>query len=1478
MFFQHGAAMKRFTFKGVLDNFRQSVSQPTKSEQPELIETLKTEHCQLARTARHGFPHQPTALAYDPIQRLVAIGTKSGAIRILGRPGVSVQVRHDPVPDPSAAGSGTRGGDVTGAAAASVSVGASGVTEVPGGGPGRGSNAGLASGCAGINQHPGVCATGPTRDSNTSASVGGGGGGSSSVLGAAGATGGHIAAGSSIPAGQSGNIPSNHASGGGHHPPHGGFSTTGPAVIQLQFLINEGALVSATSDDSLHLWNIRQKRPDIVHTLKFQRERITCFHLPFQSKWLYVGTERGNVHIVNIESFSLSGYVINWNKAIELSCKTHPGPVIHLSDCPTDPSKLLMGFESGLVVLWDLRTKVADARFLANEPLRSVSWLSDGKQLISAHTDGSLHTWNVRAGPRPAPVSVTYPHAKGGREGKPECKAIQKVEWKSSSSGDPFVIFSGGLPIDRPGRSSSITVIHGRNTTVLEMEHNVVDFVALCDTPWTSAEEQDPHAIIVLLQNDLVIIDLLSPGFPCFENPYPMDIHESAVTCCLYIADCPGDLIPALYSVGAQGHSGFSKREWPINGGQWGSLAPSYAEMIVTGHVDGTVKFWDTSSLSLQVLYRLKTSKVFEKSRTKTLRPDGELATAVLVGSQPGKQHLAIKQLAMCPENRLLAIAGASGHVILFKFRRQEVSQETIVLGVPLFFENAEEPQGSPSFGPGAANLEFCLRKEQPNPLSVRGGVYRRPPGFQVDLVCLSSWMDGEAPGSITALSVNSAYGLMAYGNDGGLVLVDIIQKSVLLSMASVDLYSSADPYTRLPRSPKRPTDGVSSRAGELDDNSIRSPSCDQNQVVEHSVDEVDAVKSVECLETEVDRAVEASADDEHNQPEAALTTEEEGKTENGGGGGGGRVRKKKNFNLKKQLSKADTKLRDLFAPVSRRGSGASTGAGTASAAGGLTSPHLADSKPVSPQEEQQAAFHFPEPADGNAAVPAEPLDSTAAAKASQDIALFDPDGIPIRPPRRLKKSLSAAATHQKTGGHRDCGWKRTWYSSDSDSTALAPPAQIHVLDLRFDAADDSCHAGFLDNLVRKFNKSDMAFTRSRSSSTSSLENQTNEAVTTLTFADTLARKLDTAVSASLWVGTSQGSVLVIVINLAAPGEPRLTQPVMISPSGSIFRIKGSMLCVAFIEPSGSLISNPSEPWRDETKEARDQPSRTGAAGGVANDAISSDDQYTVMVSEKQARVVSLPSQTCLYRVNLAPAEGAFAVTANVVNLKDGPCLATFLSNGHIQVFSLPSLRPLMDVEFTPLVELSFQTSRQNLVDPMLSIWAHQQLSVNEDSDKIARNFRFSSHGHGMYLCSPSEIEKFTISSAFASTLGDLMGELFMPCEMPEPPKEGFFKGLFGGGVRPLDREELFGESTGKAGRGVARHIPGPAANLENLTYKAGSVAAEVQKTRQALNERGDKLGMLEDRTQRMANEAENFSNAAHQLMVRCRERKWYQL
>lgn len=282
--------------------------------------------------------------------------------------------------------------------------------------------------------------------------------------------------------------------------------------------------------------------------------------------------------------------------------KTHPGPVVHLSDCPTDASKLLIGYETGQLVLWDLRTRVADFRWQTAEPIRSVAWHHEGKQFMCSHTDGSLTTWMAR--PSPKPLNHTHPHAKlPGKDGKPEaCKPIGKVEWLSARSGETYVIFSGGLAYDKAGRTPSITVMHGKSTTVLEMEHNVVDFITLCDSPY-NYELQEPYAIVVVLHNDLVVIDLLTQGFPCFENPYPMDIHESPVTCCTYLADCPSDLIPAFYSVGcrAQKRTGFSEREWPLSGGEWSPTSCSYNEIIVTGHADGSIKFWDASAGTLQV-------------------------------------------------------------------------------------------------------------------------------------------------------------------------------------------------------------------------------------------------------------------------------------------------------------------------------------------------------------------------------------------------------------------------------------------------------------------------------------------------------------------------------------------------------------------------------------------------------------------------------------------------------------------------------------------------------------------------------------------------------------------------------------------------------------------------------------------------------------------------------------------------------------
>ncbi|XP_047348863.1 syntaxin-binding protein 5 isoform X16 [Vespa velutina] len=1116
--------MKKFTIKGVLDGFRSSIPQPAKSDQ-EIVENLRSEHFQVKKTFRHGFPHQPTAVAFDPVQRLLAIGTKSGSLRILGRPGVDVHVKHE--------------------------------------------------GCS--------------------------------------------------------------------------------AVMQLQFLINEGALISATTDDTLHLWNFRQKIPQVVQSLKFQRDRITCIHLPLQSKWLYVGTERGNIHVLHIETFVLSGYVINWNKAIEISRKTHPGAVVHLSDIPLDLSKILIGYESGQIVFWDLKTKSADYRCHSDEPLKSITWHHEGKQFMSSHSDGSLLTWTVR---QLKPTNVTHPHAKATKDGEPEpCKSIQKVEWKLSRSGEAYVIFSGGLAYDTTGRTPSITVIHGKTTTVLEMEHNVVDFITLCESPWTS-DFQDPYAVVVLLQNDLVIIDLLTPGFPCFENPYPMDIHESPVTCCAYFADCPSDLVPAFYSVGSksQKKTGFSEKEWPISGGEWSSSSSSYNEIILTGHADGSIKFWDASAGTLQVLYKLKTAKLFEKSRVRSV--DSE------------EDPLAIQLIYLCPESRKLAIAGSGKYVVLFKFKKAESISEVVTLEISLGQNLLREIETSPDHdAPATGNVpsggESKHTSEYNHPLKVKTGLQKRVAGFQATLICLTIAPSGEQTENITALSLNSSYGLMAYGNETGLVIIDIVQKISLIVLHTADLGGSGDPYQRVLRSPKRQDD--SKRENE---DKARSPSADQLTTM--------------CLPT---------------------------------------------------------------------------------------------------LKQVQISF-----------------------------AVF--------PDSKL----------------------------DSD-------------------------------------KFDGSFQRSRSSSMSSLENITTETISCLTFADSYTKKSDTSTLPTLWVGTSLGSIQTIVFNPPVPGE-RHSYPVVVSTcNGSTFKLKGCILSMSFLDCNGALIPYSFESWRDENVDAgKERNKNQGKCNSRLSPSLNAqvttgdgfeDRQFVVLTSEKQARVVALPSQDCVYRQQLA--ETHIVIKAEVTTLKDNVCLVCYVSNGHVSTYSLPSLRPLIDVDFLPLTDLSFQTTKHGIVDPMLSIWGHQ-LFVNGDTDQIAKTLCFSNRGHGLYLSSPTEIQKFSISSEFCGELTEMMGDLFIGHDMPEPPKESFFRGLFGGGSRSLDREELFGESSGRASRTVAKHIPGPNAGTENMRERVTGITGEIAQAHHMVVERGEKLSHLEERTARMMSEAENFSTSAHGLMLKYKDKKWYQL
>jgi len=61
----------------------------------DISETLLSSQFTAEYTICHGFPFKPLCMAYDPIQKLMAIGNKTGSVRIFGKPGVSVEFKHE---------------------------------------------------------------------------------------------------------------------------------------------------------------------------------------------------------------------------------------------------------------------------------------------------------------------------------------------------------------------------------------------------------------------------------------------------------------------------------------------------------------------------------------------------------------------------------------------------------------------------------------------------------------------------------------------------------------------------------------------------------------------------------------------------------------------------------------------------------------------------------------------------------------------------------------------------------------------------------------------------------------------------------------------------------------------------------------------------------------------------------------------------------------------------------------------------------------------------------------------------------------------------------------------------------------------------------------------------------------------------------------------------------------------------------------
>uniref|UniRef100_A0A8C5XCM4 LLGL scribble cell polarity complex component 2 n=1 Tax=Microcebus murinus TaxID=30608 RepID=A0A8C5XCM4_MICMU len=605
-------------------------------------ERLKRDLFQFNKTVEHGFPHQPSALGYSASLRVLAIGTRSGAVKLYGAPGVEFMGLH--------------------------------------------------------------------QENN--------------------------------------------------------------AVIQIHFLPGQCQLVTLLDDNSLHLWSLKVKggvselQEDESFTLRGPpgATQITVV-LPHSSReLLYLGTESGNVFVVQLPAFrvledrTISSDAVLQRLPEEARHRRVFEMVEALQEHPRDPTQILIGYSRGLIVIWDLQGSRVLYHFLSSQQLENVCWQRDGRLLVSCHSDGSYCQWAVsRDAQQAEPLRSCVPY------GPFPCKAITKIFWLTTKQGMPFTIFQGGMPRASYGDRHCISVVHDGQQTAFDFTSRVIDFTVLGEAD-PSAAFDDPYALVVLAEEELVVIDLQTAGWPPVQLPYLASLHCSAITCSHHVSNIPLKLWERIITAGSRQNAQFSTMEWPIDGGTSLAPAPPQRDLLLTGHEDGTVRFWDASGVCLRLLYKLSTVRVFltdtDPSENLSAQSEDEWPPLRKVGSfdpYSDDPRLGIQKIFLCKYSGYLAVAGTAGQVLVLELNDEAAEQAVQQVEADLL----QDQEG--------------YRWKGHERLAARGGPVRFEPGFQPFVL-----VQCQPPAVVTSLALHSEWRLVAFGTSHGFGLFDHQQRRLV--------------------------------------------------------------------------------------------------------------------------------------------------------------------------------------------------------------------------------------------------------------------------------------------------------------------------------------------------------------------------------------------------------------------------------------------------------------------------------------------------------------------------------------------------------------------------------------------------------------------------------------------------------------------------------------------------------------------------
>ncbi|KMY87196.1 lethal(2) giant larvae protein isoform X2 [Drosophila simulans] len=599
------------------------------------------------KTAQHGFPHKPSALAYDPVLKLMAIGTQTGALKVFGQPGVELYGQH-------------------------------------------------------------------TLMNNSASELN---------------------------------------------------------VQLLEWVYGTGRILSLTAANQLILWEPVGTALLPIKTLPFdgKLKKVSSLCCSLSKDLLWIGTEGGNIYQLDLHTFTIKEPVIYHDVVLEQvppAYKLNPGAIESIRQLPNSPSKLLVAYNRGLCVLWDFESASVERAYIAPGHGQSVGLTVnfEGSEFSWYHADGSYATWNID-NPEP-PTNVNYvPY------GPDPCKSINRL-YKGKRRSNDVIVFSGGMPRSAYGDHNCVSVhVSDGHKVCLDFTSKVIDFFVTFNNNSDVAE-----VLVVLLEEELCAYDLTDPNISAIKAPYLHSVHASAVTCNYLASEVVQSVYESILRAGDEQDIDYSNISWPITGGTLPDNleesveedATKLYEILLTGHEDGSVKFWDCTGVLLKPIYNFKTSSIFGSESD--FRDDAAAdmsAEQVDEGEPPFRKsglfdpysddpRLAVKKIAFCPKTGQLIVGGTAGQIVIADFidLPEKVSLKYSSMNL------VSDRDGFVWKGHDQLNVRSNLLDGEAIPTTERA-------------VNISGVLQVLPPASITCMALEASWGLVSGGTAHGLVLFD---------------------------------------------------------------------------------------------------------------------------------------------------------------------------------------------------------------------------------------------------------------------------------------------------------------------------------------------------------------------------------------------------------------------------------------------------------------------------------------------------------------------------------------------------------------------------------------------------------------------------------------------------------------------------------------------------------------------------------